>query len=41
MEARYSLLYYVLLVLVTSDSKKFSILKKGIEIEGEKTIETS
>ena len=25
----------------TSDSKKFSILKKGIGIEGEKTIETS
>ena len=26
---------------ITSDSKKFSILKKGIGIEGEKTIETS
>ena len=25
----------------TSDSKKFSILKKGTGIEGEKTIETS
>ena len=25
----------------TSDSKKFSILKKGIGIEGEKIIETS
>ena len=26
---------------IYSDSKKFSILKKGIGIEGEKTIETS
>ena len=33
--------YYRLSHITTSDSKKFSILKKGIGIEGEKTIEAS